>query len=78
MPLSRQDQLTIHKFFIRPHLGYGIVTSDQPINESLSKRTESIRYKAALVLTGAIKGSSREKLDKEIGLQHLLNRRWMR
>ena len=44
----------------------------------ISKIIESIRYKAALVITEVIKGSSREKPDHEVGLQHLHNMRWMR
>ena len=64
--------------FIRPHLDYGDVIYDQPLNESLSKRIESVQYKTALAITGAMQGSSREKLYQELGLEHLHQRRWMR
>ena len=39
---------------------------------------ESIQYNAALAITGAIRGSSREKLYQELGLESLQQRRWYR
>ena len=39
---------------------------------------ESIRYNAALALTGAIRGSSREKRYQELSLESLQQRRWYR
>ena len=77
MLLPRQKFLTIYKFFIIPHLDYGDVVYDQPLNESLSNRTDFVQYKAALAITGAIQGSSRKKLYQELGLEHLHQRRWM-
>ena len=38
------------------HLNYGDVIYDQPLNESLSNRTESVQFKAALAITGPIQG----------------------
>ena len=37
-----------------------------------------IQYWAALVITGAIKGTSRDRLYQEIGLESLADRRWSR
>ena len=54
--------LIIYKSFIRPHLDYGDIVYDQPNNSSLSEKIESLQYNAALAITGAIKGSSKEKL----------------
>ena len=51
---------------------------DQPSNASFSKKIESVQYNAALAITGAIKGSSREKLYQELGLEYLYQRRWAR
>ena len=76
--LPRQSLLTIYKFFIRPHLDYGDIIYDQPLNESLSNRIKSVQYKAALAITGAIEGSSRIKLYQKLGLKHLHQRWWMR
>ena len=39
---------------------------------------ESLQYNAALAITGAIKGSSTEKLYEELGLESLKSRRWYR
>ena len=38
---------------------------------------ETIQYNAALAITGAIRGSSREKLYQELGLETLQQRRWI-
>ena len=37
---------------------------------------ESVQYNAALAITGAIKGSSHERLYQELGLESLSARRW--
>ena len=39
---------------------------------------ELIQYNAALAITGTIRGSSREKLYQELGLESLHDRRWHR
>ena len=39
---------------------------------------ESIQYNAALAITGAVRGTSREKLYQELGLESLRKRRWYR
>ena len=39
---------------------------------------EKVQYSAALIITGAIKGTSRECLYKELGLESLCDRRWYR
>ena len=71
-------KLTIYESFIRPHLDYGDFIYDQALNKSLSNTIESIQYKAALAITGAIQGSFREKLYQKLGLEHLHQRWWMR
>ena len=76
--LPRKTLLTIYKSFIRPHLDYGDVIYDQPSNKSFANKIESIQYNCALAITGAIKGTSREKLYRELGLEYLVQRRWFR
>ena len=76
--LPRPALLTIYKCFIRPHLDYGDIIYDQAYNLSFHQKLESIQYNAALPLTGAIRGSSREKLYQELGLELLHLRRWCR
>ena len=38
---------------------------------SFCKKIKSVQYNAALAITGAIEGTSREKLYKELGLETL-------
>ena len=60
--LPRALLIAIYKWFIRPHLGYGDMIYDQTFNMSFQQKKETIQYNAALAITGAIRGSSREKL----------------
>ena len=45
---------------------------------SFQQKMETIHYNAALAITGAIRGSSQEKLYQELGLETLQQRRWYR
>ena len=76
--LSRFSLLTIYKSYVRPHLDYGDIIYDQPNNQSFSDKIESVQYNSALAITGAIHGSSKDKLYNELGLESLRDRRWMR
>ena len=76
--LPRESLLTIFKSFVRPHLDYGDVIYDQSFNNTFHQKMESIQYNAALAITGAIRGSSREKLYQELGLEPLQQWRWYR
>ena len=51
---------------------------DQAYNLPFHQKFGSIQYNAALALTGAIRGNSREKLCQELGLESLQLRRWYR
>ena len=66
--LPRKSLLTIYKAFLRSLIDYGDIIYDQPQNESFSHKIESVQYKAALAITGAIQGTSREKIYQELGL----------
>ena len=76
--LPRQSLITIYKSFIRPHLDYGDIVYDRAFNESFHKNLESIQYNAAIAITGAIRGTSSEKLFQELGLEPLQSRLWLR
>ena len=41
-----------------------------------STSPSKLQYRAALVITGAIKGTSRDRLYQKIGLEPLADRRW--
>ena len=80
----------IYKLYVRPHLDYGDIlyhiantNKNKEIFElfscvSLLQQIESIQYQAARIVTGAWKGSSRDKLYKMLGWESLNNRRIMR
>ena len=76
--LPRPPLITIYKSFIRSHLDYGDIIYDQVYNVSFPQKIESIQYNAALAITGAIRGTSREKLYLELGFESLVSRRWYR
>ena len=76
--LPRSSLLTIYKCFIRHHLDYGDVIYDQLNLSSLANKIESVQYNTALAITGAIRGTSKEKLCQELGFESLKDRRWLR
>ena len=76
--LPRATLKTIYKAFVRPHLDYGDVLYDQAFNASFHEKLESIQYSAGLALTGAIRGTSKEKIYQELGLESPQIHRWYR
>ena len=76
--LPSTSLITIFKSFIRPHLDYGDIIYDRAYNTSFHQNIESIQYNAALAITGAVRGTSREKLYQELGFESLQQRRWYR
>ena len=76
--LPRKSLLTIYKSFIRRHLDYGDIIYNQPQNDTFCRMNESVQYNASLAITGAIKGTSRERLYQELSLESLSDRRWYR
>ena len=71
LTLSRKQLLTIYKTFVRSHLDYADIIYDTPFNEAFKEKLEKVQHSAALIITGAIKGTSRERLYKELGLESL-------
>ena len=70
--------MTIYKSFIWPHLDYDDVIYNRASNDSFHQNLESLQYSAAIAITGAIRGTSSEKLLQEIGLETLTSRRRLR
>ena len=54
---------------IRPNLDHGGMIYDQTFNMSFHQKMETGQQNAALAKTGALRGSSREKLYQELGLE---------
>ena len=69
--LPRITLVTIYKAFVRPHLDYGDILYDKAFVNSFHDRLEAIQYNTCLAITGAIRGSSREKLYQELGFESL-------
>ena len=76
--IPRQSLVSLYKSFIRSILEYADVIYDQPSNNSFSDKIESIQYNATLAITGAIRGTSKDKLYNELGLEYLSSRRWFK
>ena len=70
--------MAIYEPFVRPHLDYGDVIYDEAYNKTFHQKLESIQYNSCLALSGAIRGSSREQLYQELGLESLQRQRWYR
>ena len=76
--LPRKSLRAIYTSFVRPHLDYCDIIYDKPHNDTFCSMIESVQYNAALAITGAIKGTSRERLYQELGFESLSDRRWYR
>ena len=76
--LPRTSLITIFKSFIRPHLDYGDMIYDRAYKTLFHQNIESIQYNATLAITGAVRGTSGEKLYQELGFESLHQRHWYR
>ena len=76
--LPRSTLLTIYKTFVRSRLDYADIIYDQAYNSAFYDKLESIQYNSCLAITGAITGTSTEKIYQELGLESLKSRRWFR
>ena len=73
--VSRQSLLSIYKSIVRPILDYVDIIYDKPHKGSFKRKIKRVQYNACLVITGAFKGTSRERLYQELGLESLKDRR---
>ena len=76
--LPRSALIRIYKAFVKPYLDHGDILYDQTYNMFFHHKLESIQYNACLAITGAIRGTSKEKLYQELGLESLQLRCWHR
>ena len=79
--VSRDVLIQLYKLCVRPHLDYGdmIYHKYDPSGRlNFTNKLEQTQYAAALAATGAWKGTSRDKLYKELGWETLYDRRWFR
>ena len=68
--------LTMYKSFIRPHLDYSDILYDKPNNDNFLDKIGKVQYRACLLITGGIQGTSRERLYDELGLHSLVKILW--
>ena len=54
------------------------IIDDQAYNSTFHNKLESIQYNKCLAIAGAIRGTSIEKIYREIGLESFKSRRWLR
>ena len=64
--LPQNALFAIYKSFIRLHLDYAGIIYDQTNNDFFKNKLERIQYNAALPITGAIRGTSRDKIYEEL------------
>ena len=76
--LPRSSVLTIYKTFIRSRLHYANIIYDQAYNSAFHDKFESIHCNTCLAITGAIRGTSTEKIYQELDLESLKFRRLFR
>ena len=76
--LPRSALITIYKAFLKPHFYYGDIIYDEAYNTSFHHKLAFFWYNACLAITWAIRGTSKEKLYQEIGLEFLQLRRLFR
>ena len=70
----RLSLFAIYKSFIRPHIDYGEVILDQAYNKSFHEKLGIFQYNASL--TGAIRGTSKEKLYQKLCFESIQYRLW--
>ena len=57
---------------------YADIIYNQACNSAFYAYLKSIRYNTCLAITGAIRGTSTEKINQELGLESLKSRCWFR
>ena len=76
--LPRSSLLTIYKTFVRSHLDFADIIYDQVYDSLFHEKLKSLQHNPCLTITGAIRGTSSEKLYQELGLESLKSRRWFK
>ena len=75
--VSREVLGQVYKLYVRPHLDYGDIIYhkyDPEMCLSFTQRLEQTQYSAALAVTGAWRGTNRQRLYEEVGWENLYHR----
>ena len=70
--------LNIYRTFNRPIFDYAAIIYDKPLTEFFKDKSEMAQYNAARLITGAVKGASRDRINREVDLESFAKRRWSR
>ena len=73
--LNLSRLLTIYKTFIRSILDYANIIYEKSLKDSFEDELEIFQYNAALVITGAIKGTLRDRINRQLDLESLAERK---
>ena len=81
--LDQIYKLHVRSYFDHCDVIYHVPPVDNPYSHEhkqnlLMNRLESMQYSVALAITGAWRGTSRERIYKELGWESLSDRRWYR
>ena len=76
--VSRDVLDQMYKLYVRPHLDYGDIIYhkfDPELTFEFTTKLETVQYSAALVVSGAWRGTNKCKLYEELGWEYLYHRR---
>ena len=73
--LLRHSLANLYKSFTRRHLDCVDIIYNKLSNINICNKIESLQYSAAIAITEAIRGSSKEKMLQELGFEYLSSRR---
>ena len=76
--LLRHSLVNLYKSFTRSHLDCVDIIYNKLSNINICNKIESLQCNAAITITEAIRGSSKEKMLQELGFEYLSSRRWLR
>ena len=79
--VSRDVLNLTYKLYVRPHLDYGDLLYhryDPEMRLGFTQKLEQTQYAAALAVSGAWRGTNRQRLYNELGWETLYSRRWYR
>ena len=79
--VSRDVLNQMYKLYVRPQLDYGDIVyhrHDPEMLQSFTRKLEQTQYLAASAVTGAWRGTNRQRLYEELGWESLYQRRWYR
>ena len=67
--MPQKSLVTICKAFLRTLFDYGGIIYDQPHNVSCCEKLESVQYKAPLMITCTMQGTSGNKIYEGLGIE---------